>query len=391
MSSHQHTSIGRNKPRTATMRDFEIPDPSDATVFHAYRLRSLATSVSPETRSSMYDEAYEIRRWTEFCENCFSYKPNPPNAEYFARHYYNDPQRDASLVKIVEWKNSDTDEWEIAASTRVFRRVISTGTNGQSIVVGGIGEVCTSDKHRRRSLSKMLLHDAIESMETMGMEASLLHASPALQAVYERGGNYTAVTSRWSVVKVKKDGLNKVDNNFSGYQIRLASFPGDTAYLSAIHREFSESKFAGCVIRTDEYWTGYVSKELEGSLYVLTKDDVVIGCLSVRVRGDRYQLREFGVDTHRCGVKDALGMLLKEAITCSENHFQLHLPACLLDDDSTRTGTSTLGLFEFVTEDNDVGWMYRPIQSSKRHGHDMVKYLAENTDLDHLIWPTDSF
>ena len=369
------------------MREFEVPDPSDATVIHAYRLRSLATSVTPETRS--YDEAYEIRRWTEFCEHCFSYKPNPPNAEYFARHYYNDPQRDASLVKIVEWKNPSTGEWEIAASTRVFRRVISTGTNGQSILAGGIGEVCTSDKHRRRSLSKMLLHNAIESMEMMGMDASLLHASPALQAVYERGGNYKAVTSRWSVVKVKTDELKKIDNNSSGYQIRLASFPDDTAYLSALHREFSETKFAGCIIRSDEYWTNYVSKELEGSLYVLTKDDVVIGCLSVRVRGDRYQLREFSVDTRRCGVKDALGLLLKEAITCSENYFQLHLPAFLLDNDNT--GTSTSGLFEFVAEDNDVGWMYRPIQSSKRQGHDMVKYLAENTDLDHLVWPTDSF
>lgn len=367
------------------MREFEIPDPSDATVNHVYRLRSLATAAS-ECRP--YDEAHEIKRWTEFCQNCFSYKPNPPNAEYFARHYYNDPQRDASLVKIVEWKNPSTDEWEIAASTRVFRRVISIGKIGQSIVVGGVGEVCTSDKHRRRSLSKMLLHDAIESMEAAGMDASLLHASPALQAVYERGGSYMAVTSRWSVVKVKMDQLN-IDTNISGYQIRLASFPDDTAYLSAIHGEFSESKFAGCIIRSDEYWTNYVSKELEGSLYVLTKDDIVIGCLSVRVRGDRYQLREFGVDTRRCGVKDALGLLLKEAITCSENYFQLHLPAFLLDDDNT--GTSTSGLFEFVTEDNDVGWMYRPIQSSKRQGHDMVKYLAENVGFDHLVWPTDSF
>ena len=368
------------------MREFQIADPSDATLNHAYRLRSLATSVSD---SQPYDEAREIQRWTEFCQNCFSYKPNPPSAEYFARHYYNDPQRDASLVKIVEWKDPSTDEWEIAASTRVFRRVISIGRNGQSIVVGGIGEVCTSDKHRRRSLSKMLLHDAIESMETMGMEASLLHASPALQAVYERGGNYMAVNSRWSVVNVKMDELNRrVGNNFSGYRIRLASFPDDTASLSAIHREFSESKFAGCIIRSDEYWTNYVSKELGGSLYVLTKEDVVVGCLSVRARGDRYQLREFGVDTRQCGVKDALCLLLREAVTCSEDSFQLHLPASILGDD---TGTSTSETFEFVADDNDIGWMYRPIQSSARQGHDMVKYLAENTHLDHLVWPTDSF
>jgi len=363
------------------MREFEIADPSDATVAHAYRLRSLATSVS---ESRPYDEGYEIQRWTQFCANCFSYKPNPPPAEYFARHYYNDPQRDGSLVKIIEWKNPSTNEWEIAASTRVFRRIISAGINGASIVAGGIGEVCTSDNHRRRSLSKMLLHDAIESMEAMGMEASLLHASPALQGVYERGGNYRAVTSRWAVVKVKMDELKKADNSCSRYQIRLASFPDDTAPLSAIHKKFSESKFAGCICRSDEYWSKYVSKEI--ALYVLTEDDVVIGCLSVRVRGDRYQLREFGVDTNRCGVKDSLGLLLREAVACSEEDFQLHLPASVLGD-----RTSMSGPFEHVAEDDDVGWMYRPIQSGERKGFDMVKHVATNNEIDHLVWPTDSF
>mmetsp|Transcript_26566 Transcript_26566/g.76723 ORF Transcript_26566/g.76723 Transcript_26566/m.76723 type:complete len:372 (-) Transcript_26566:1240-2355(-) len=371
------------------MHDLEIVDPSDAAVTHTYRLRSLATT-SSALGSRPYDEAYEIKRWAEFCAACFSYKPNPPPAEYFARHYYNDPQRDASLVKVIEWKNPTTNEWEIAASTKVFQRIISTGRNsaGQSIVAGGIGEVCTSDQHRRRSLSKMLLLDAIGSMEAMGMEASLLHASPALQAVYERGGNYKAVRSRWTVVKVTVGELNKVGSDLSGYRIRLASFPEDTASLSAIHRRFSESKFAGCICRSDNYWSNYVSKEIGDSLYVLTKDNAIIGCLSVRVRGDRIQLREFSVDPQHCGVQDAICLLLKEAVTCDEESFRLHLPASILGDD---VRTSTSGPFEFVTEDDDVGWMYRPIQSEKRQGHDMVKYLAENSEVDHLVWPTDSF
>jgi len=367
------------------MREFEVADPSDAAVTHTYRLRSLRSTSSA-------DEADEIRRWAEFCAACFSYKPSPPPAEYFARHYYNDPQHDASLVKVVEWKNPTTNEWELAASTRVFQRTISTGSGihgGQSIVAGGIGEVCTSDQHRRRSLSKMLLRDAIESMEAMGMEASLLHASPALQAVYERGGNYKAVRSRWCVVKVTVDELNKVASDVGGYQIRLASFPEDTASLSAIHKCFSESKFAGCIRRSDHYWTNYVSKEIGDSLYVLTKGDVIVGSLSVRIRGERYQLREFSVDTEYCSVQDAIGLLLREAVTtCNDDSFRLHLPTSLLGD-NVRTPAS--GPFEFVCDDDDVGWMYRPILSGKGQGHDMVKYLGENSKVDHLVWPTDSF
>lgn len=383
------------------MKVFEIPDPSDTGTTLTYRLRSLATSVSED---KPYDGSYEITRWTEFCASCFSYKPNPPPAHYFQRHYYNDPWKDASLVKIIEFKREE--EWEIAASTRVFKRTISTGDGG-SILAGGIGEVCTSEFHRRRSLSKVLLHDAIETMGRMGMQASLLHASPSLQAVYERGGNYQAVTSRWCVLTIpSKLATTKSDFDESHiFEVRDASFPKDVEALAAIHKKYSESRFAGCIIRSEEYWTNYVTKELGGSLVVLTSEDgTLIGCLSLLERGGRYQLREFSVDEERCSAGIVMDILLKfciaiggmkneSAIAWTCDSFDLHLPWAVYAD--TLAGKDRSSIIDNdavkMKEDDDMGWMYRPIAGGDDGGYNMVERVGRGYETLHLVWPTDSF
>ena len=147
------------------------------------------------------------------------------------------------------------------------------------------------------------------------MELSLLHASPALRGVYERGGNYSAVTSPWSVVGVRSDGPSNSfedgDDDESGWTIRCARFPEDAPALAALHRRYSESRFV-CVARTERYWSEYLSKELGETLQVLMApgDDEIVAWKSLRDRGGRFQLREFGVDTERCSAGRALRLLL---------------------------------------------------------------------------------
>jgi len=397
------------------MKTFQIPDPSssDATTIQTYRLRSLATSGSED---KPYDESYEISRWSEFCASCFSYKSNPPPSEYFQRHYYNDPWRDASLVKIIECKKEKKktdggDGWEIAASTRIFKRTISTGEGkgeGGPISAGGIGEVCTSEHHRRRSLSKMLLQDAIETMGKMGMQASLLHASPALQAVYQRGGNYESVGSRWSVVSIPSRLVTETSDGDDdmAHMVRVASFPQDAEALSSIHRKYSESRFAGCIVRSNEYWTNYISKEIGTSLFVLTTgDDTAIGCLSLRERGGKHQLQEFSVDESHCSAGQVMDILLKAAVTLEGRNsetcnayqnesFDLQLPhAVYMDTLAGKDHSSIIG-DDAVTarEEDDVGWMYRPISAGDEEGYNMVERVMRGTDVpNHLVWPSDSF
>lgn len=116
----------------------------------------------------------DIQTWTQFCEECFAEKkPTPPSAEYFYRHYANDPHADPNLVRIafestfsvtpITRKISMKEEDRImTSSVRIFHREISTGSfhhnddiaekdqKSQYIVVGGIGEVCTHPDYRKR-------------------------------------------------------------------------------------------------------------------------------------------------------------------------------------------------------------------------------------------------
>eukprot|EP00751_Fragilariopsis_kerguelensis_P010688 CAMPEP_0170786644 /NCGR_PEP_ID=MMETSP0733-20121128/17771_1 /TAXON_ID=186038 /ORGANISM="Fragilariopsis kerguelensis, Strain L26-C5" /LENGTH=436 /DNA_ID=CAMNT_0011132621 /DNA_START=795 /DNA_END=2105 /DNA_ORIENTATION=+ len=51
--------------------------------------------------------------------------------------------------------------------------------------------------------------------------------------------------------------------------VRQAKFPQDTEQLHQLHRIYSEQRLVGCIIRSKEYWTNYISQELKGSLFVL--------------------------------------------------------------------------------------------------------------------------
>lgn len=317
----------------------------------------------------------EIQSWAQFCASVFAYKANPPPASYFERHFYNDPARDASLVRVM------VSDGDFVSSCRIFQRNISLE---EACFAGGIGEVCTSPQHRKRGLSKLLLQNAIEIMTNRGMRLSLLHADPAFFSVYQKGGGYENVKSTWSVVNVIRSNLQ--DDAASPYSIRQAQFPKDTSRIQAIHQTYSEQRFVGCIIRSEEYWNEYICKELEGSLWTLVQEgsDEVIAWLSLRQRGERYQLRDFGCDTNVVAVSEALSLLLKTALCdLSDEEVPLHLPTVVLDD-ARPSQPSYLDFSTAVSEDDD-GWMYKTLKSNQES---MVQAAKTR---EHLIWPADSF
>ena len=347
----------------------------------------------------------EIGSWASFCASVFSYKAQPPPPSYFERHYRNDPLAESDLVRVILWKDEI-----IVSSCRIFQKEVSLG-NGKTVPAGGIGEVCTSVDHQRRGLSKHLLHNAIEIMKFRQMKLSLLHAAPEFFPVYKRAGGYASTNSKWSVATLQLDQLNGAaaaaaaaaaasaiakDDSLSIYTTRLAEFPNDTKRLQLMHQEYSEQKLAGCIVRSEAYWNTYLSRELDGTLFVLEGNknnegkSNVLACMSLRQRGDRFQMREFSCcDPVQCPVDLAVPLLVR---TCLSLHMEtlsmsatttidLQLPTFVLQS----IGGADCEYVQCVVEENDMGWMYVSLQEE---GVDMVEI---NKSTPHLIWPSDSF
>lgn len=315
----------------------------------------------------------EIEPWADFCASVFAYKATPPPASYFQRHFDNDPTRDASLIRVMLY------EGKVVSSCRIFQRQVSSFQGG--VFAGGIGEVCTDKDHRKRGLSKLLLQNAIQIMVSRGMKLTLLHAAPEFRPVYEKGGGYQCVTSQWSVVTLVRSNLKEA---VIPYMTRLAKFPQDTARLQEIHQQYSERRFDGCIIRSQDYWNEYISKELDGSLWTLVKDDSLVAWVSLRFKGQRYQMRDFGCHVESTSVSDALSMLLIVALQdIDEEQVSLYLPTGVLDD-MTKHDCPFIDWSTVVIE-NDDGWMYKTLQQ------DESSMMAATKTRNHLIWPADSF
>eukprot|EP00970_Alexandrium_tamarense_P020626 scaffold15445_cov221-Alexandrium_tamarense.AAC.7 len=336
---------------------------------HRYHLRGLSNT-------------NDIDRWTTFCSSIFSYKPNPPPPSYFARHFHNDPKKDASLVRVLVYcptstgsGSVDCDEeeknGEIVASVRIFRRTLSLGTCGDNcggdssvIEAGGIGEVCTSPNHQRRGLSKILLKDALSIMQST-MTCSFLHASPDFRTVYSKVGCYESVVSHWSVTSVYLNQLTTIDLN-SDWILRRAEFPKDTTQLHALHQKYSEEKFI-TVTRSEQYWNEYVSAELGDTLWVLTKSS--------------------GAALNQAG--EEIGSDRRDFISV-----ELALPTFAVDEireeAEERDGFTTQFIdLENAQTENDEGWMYVQFDEKEPSVLEMTK--REEKPVYHLIWPTDSF
>eukprot|EP00529_Nitzschia_sp_RCC80_P012627 CAMPEP_0113492194 /NCGR_PEP_ID=MMETSP0014_2-20120614/27947_1 /TAXON_ID=2857 /ORGANISM="Nitzschia sp." /LENGTH=557 /DNA_ID=CAMNT_0000386011 /DNA_START=111 /DNA_END=1783 /DNA_ORIENTATION=+ /assembly_acc=CAM_ASM_000159 len=270
-----------------------------------------------------------IEEWSNFCASVFAYKkPNPPPPFVLLQPLHErDPDRvSPSLIRVATTtttSSTETDDvvhrppQEIVASVRIFLRRLSIGKKLPSssssspsaptssfIWAGGIGEVCTSEEHRRRGLSRRLLETAIEMMKELPwLDVSLLHAGPTFQPVYEKFG-YVSTRTNWSKLRIKctvlkqkycdlvvlqmtdrREGRAAVDDNddddisrqtpVTAYSVRQASFPEDTTRLMELHQRFSEQRLRGCIVRTEEYWNDYMSVELDKSLFVLVQEDFV--------------------------------------------------------------------------------------------------------------------
>jgi hypothetical protein len=245
-----------------------------------------------------------------------------------------------------------------------------------------------------------------------GMKVSLLHAAPAFSPFYQSVG-YVHTESLWTLIPVDTSTLLLLQQHSPEMVVRPAKFPEDTPVLMELHQTYSEHRFAGCILRSQDYWSNYVSQELQGSLWVViiqqgsNKEESILGWLSIRPRGvddnnkTRYQLREFGCSTPSVNAHAAMGRLLAtamEAETAQDASFLLLLPTLVLQDvqesytKSSATNASTPpSCFDFsrAVDENDQGWMYK--QLSKDDDSVVSAITQGENKPPHLIWPTDSF
>jgi predicted GNAT family N-acyltransferase len=357
-------------------------------------------------------EALELTAWTELCASVFADKASPPPPSYFARHFYNDPYREVSYIRVAVHKDV------LVASVRMFVRTISNGHGGY-YRAGGIGEVGTDAHHRRRGLSQALLKDALQIMmhNHAHLQVSLLHAAPAYFPVYASAG-YHHVTTQWSCVNVSVPSLLFQEANLLPItcRIRLAQFPQDTPALSHIHRTFSEQRWAGCILRSEEYWNDYISHEIGDSLYVMedqavvdttttTTESRIRGWMSLRFRNQRYQVQEFGCgcDEHdpneeasHVSVRRVFLSLLQHELlrlpdVAHQETIPLLIPTAILDSiqhehhsTTHHWETDTVVQWQSVAQETDQGWMYKNLDPN----NDIAKHIQE---CQHFIWPSDSF
>ena len=383
-------------------------------------------SITPTYTFRQLDNLEEVKRWTEFCAQCFAYKANPPPASYFMRHYENDPNAEPEHVFVAEVEESGM----IVASVRIFLRdLASFGTDLSAAVrAGGIGEVCTDPDHRRKGLSNTLLRRAIGYMQSIGLEVSLLHASETFRKVYQKVG-YVSCRSRWVDVDFCAS-LSSVKCKMSSeYSIRKIDFDGDVDTLSQLYNDYSvnRSKCAGCIVRSKEYWDRYVSQEMilaSGCtlpLVLVDRDNAPIAWLSLRVlNAEKLIVKDFGFRQNlldpSINVTLTLASLISEAITQYvgknqqlstpvKDRVAISIPFLVWEEMKLFTSSKVAGKseddiygFNFTTvcQNNDDGWMYKVLNPA---GEQFVKSLLEgcntkdnsNSDHQHILWPTDSF
>ena len=368
-------------------------------------------------------EIVEIPTWAQFCAACFSHKkPNPPPSSYFQRHFDNDPNKEVSLIRVAVKKHQRNDAPEtncedgnpnLVSSVRVFLRKLSTGeamkeSGGKLRNAGGIGEVCTLSQYRRQGIASRLLKDAVMQMGARNLDCSLLHVSnPALQAVYKKQG-YASVCTSWSNIPMRISFPSQEEfNDDYKYFIQIATFEEDqVTRMSAIHKAYSEERFAGCVIRSIAYWREYLSEELNDQMHVLyvlpvaTNDSAPFLCawLSIRKRGTKFQIREFGVDQNILTSSDALQKLLPVALSSvdindnggSKNEaVDMNFPTFLLKEIKESSALHASFDWENIENVDDYGWMYKELNTG--NDSDIKSMVELCKTATHFIWPSDSF
>jgi predicted N-acetyltransferase YhbS len=183
----------------------------------------------------------DFDEWVEHCDSIFDI-----GAEYFRRHFMNDPHRDYNSVFIIK------DDNKIISTVRVFHRQVYIG--GKIYKMGGVGEVSTNENYRKLGLSYKLMAAATEYMKKNDFYLSMLGTD--YYSHYEKHGFKKAN----SYPKQTNIGLIKINA-----EIRPLT-SGHFDDMAVLYEKYC-ADLNCCMVRTKEYWQEWCAGEMNNEYY----------------------------------------------------------------------------------------------------------------------------
>ena len=321
---------------------------------------------------ALYPE--ELEAWLDHVTSVFT-----GGRQYFSNHWHNDPWRDPEGIRIA------IDNGAIVSTVRVFIRKMFL--HGESITVGGLGEVSTRPEYRRRGIATQLLKDSIQFMESREIAVSSLHGSQRIYSVegWEKVPRYYAKQPFAAAAQ-------------SEWEIRPADFEdeAEVMQIAALYDEYAR-KFNGTFVRDDmTYWTDWVQTE-SSNAWVAERSGNIEGYVSLTGGGDELSVKEFiaseGAFGQDKGKRLFEGMLSNIVGQMGAESLEVVYPAPIADG------------FNAPTIEEHGSTMYRinqPDALSEKMAsasfnsipnllHNQPKPLAQGIRSHHIFWYTDGF
>lgn len=211
----------------------------------------------------------ELEAWFDHCATVFT----GASRQYFKNHWINDPWRDLNTIFVA------LDNNRIVSTIRVFKRKIYLC--GETIAMGGIGEVSTLKEYRKQGLSSKLLAMALEYMKNSNINISMLFGN---EPIYSKNGFEI----------IKSFSINAELDKYKGlYNIEEFRPNEHLDYIKNIYHEFN-AKHNGAIVRYDDfYWNHWFITEAKNCFVAKNNAGDVIAYMSVRLEDNLMVVYDF--------------------------------------------------------------------------------------------------
>ncbi len=276
---------------------------------------------------------------------------------YFARYFYGDQDFQPEYTRVCEIDGL------IVSVAHIVKRIVSCGD--LKLTMGGIANVVTLPKFRRRGYSAKCLRQAVQVMEADAMDFSLLFSGA--HALYS-GLGWESVGSEECVVKLPP----QLDARPTNLSLR-PYISGDDEALHGIYRSFNDSRPI-TVMRSAPYWRdwlGWWRGNAPGQAVIAERDGKLSGYILYSLySGSRSapmaSIQELGALE---GSEDALDPLIEQAARHALDQGIRKLRAPLARHPAVRETLSRIG--KVATDESDDHVMARFFQ-----GDNLLRGLA---------------
>lgn len=336
----------------------------------AHSIRSRSKEGDPRVYEYRTLQQEQLDEWFDHCARSFE-GDFLRNRERFAAHWFNDPRRDPGTVLIA------LSDGKIVSTVRVFKRTYYL--QGESVRVGGIGEVSTDPNHRKKGLAGELMRRSIPLIRELEYPVSMLGA--IIRDFYAKFGWRQVVMPQ----RISQVAAHEIQR---GRTLRRLRIDDDLSDLREIHAEFS-ARFNGATVRSEEYWTRWVKPQFEDNAWVLEDHhDRLIAYAVVEEQDGLINVKEFCARNGQERAFDDAVALLFEQIESRKGDGRVKHPCCI----PTTMPTSLKTEWPYN--------MFRLISPFEMNGNriettdDLVRLIIGNSsDPDcpaYLYWHTDS-